>query len=227
VSAPLKNIPASLSSAKPATRYRALCPLAVISLSLSVLSILTILADSVVAWTLISLIPIGGAIAGWRAMKQIAQSPTEWIGLRMAKIGLWLSVGLWLTCSFSAWWLYAGRVPAGYDRITFETIWGESSSPGRAIPQRVRDMQDKKVFIQGYMKPSRQLTGIKDFTLSPTSGECPFCASTTRGEMIRVALPSDMTTDFTTHLIGVAGHFQIHEDDPSGIPFSIEADLLR
>jgi len=228
MSAPLKNLPSSLSSAKPATRYRALCPLAVVSVVLGAMAILTpILAATLPAWLLATLIPIGGVIAGWLAVKQIDRAPTEWTGRLLALIGILLSVGIWLVGSLIAVSLYYGTVPAGYDPITFETIWPEPAVPGRAVPQRIRDMQDKKVFLQGYMKPRRQLTGIKDFTIGPTNGECPFCPTPTQAELIRVVLPGDLSTDFTTHLIGVAGHFQIHEDDPSGIPYSIEADVLR
>ncbi len=227
MSTPLKNIPASLSSAKPATRYRALCPLAVVSVTLGVLAIVTVLTDTAAAWLLATLIPVGGVITGWLAVKQIDRAPNEWIGRRLAHVGLWLSVGMWLLGSLTAFCLYYGKVPSGYTQITFDTIWSESDGMSRAIPQKVRDMQDRKVFLEGYMKPRRTLTGIKDFTITPTSGDCPFCPTPTRAQMIRVVLPGDMSTEYTTHLIGVAGRFQIHEDDPSGIPYSIEADLLR
>ena len=78
------------------------------------------------------------------------------------------------------------------------------------------------------MQPRRQQTGIKEFILCPTNGECPFCnPNPKRTEMIRVVLQGDLETVYTTHPIGVGGRFQVDPGSPSGIPYSLEADYLR
>ena len=45
--------------------------------------------------------------------------------------------------------------------------------------------------------------------------------------MIRVVLQGDLEAIYTTHLIGVGGRFQVDANDPSGIPYSIQADYLH
>ena len=86
-------------------------------------------------------------------------------------------------------------------------------------------MQDKKVYIKGYMQPRRQQTGIKEFILCPSNGDCQFCIpNPKRTEMMRVILPGDMETYYTTHLIGVAGRLRVDPDDLSGIPYALEAE---
>lgn len=224
MSAPLKKLPSSLSAAKPATQYRALCPLAVMSLALGALSLLTIIMETWSAWFVATLIPIGGVILGWIAIKRIDRAPAELFGRRLAQIGIWLSIGLWLFGSVLSCYLYSSAIPAGYQPITFETLWPEGASLNRTIPQNVRDMEDKKIFLRGYMQPRRQQTGIKEFILCASNGECPTCPNPSQNQLVRVKLPDDVTTEYTTRLIGVAGRFHISDGDPSGVIFYITVE---
>ena len=110
------------------------------------------------------------------------------------------------------WLIFAGvsEVPYGYQRISYETLQPDPSKPTEPIPQTAIDMQDRKVYIKGYMQSRRTLTGIKEFILCPTNGECPFCTpNPKRTEMIRVILQGDLEATYTTHLIGVAGRFRV------------------
>jgi hypothetical protein len=100
--------------------------------------------------------------------------------------------------------------------------------PTDPIPQSAKDLQDKRVFFKGYMQPRRQQSGIKEFVLRADSNECPFCApDTKKTNMIRVVLQGDLETIYTTRLIGVGGRFQVDPTDLSGIPYALEADILR
>lgn len=208
--------------AKPDARYRALDPLAVASIIVGAFSILTGLSVFLVV------IPLAGIFLGWRAQRRILRSPEEWTGLRAAHFGMGLSLGLWIL-GFG-WLFFAGarEIPYGYQLITYEMLQPDPMKPTELVPQSTLDMQDRKVFIKGYMQPRRQQTGIKEFILCPASGDCPFCIPNPRPtEMIRIVLQGDLQTAFTTHLVGVAGRFRVDLDDPSGIPYAIEADLLR
>jgi hypothetical protein len=96
------------------------------------------------------------------------------------------------------------------------------------IPQSALDMQDKKVFIRGYMQPRRQQTGIKDFVLCPSNGQCQFCNPAPKPtEKIRVVLQGDLDTSFTTKLVGVAGRFRINPNDPQGVFYGLDGDVIR
>jgi len=212
----------STSPIPPASRYRALNPLAVISTVLGALSVVTMLH-----WALAA-VPLAGIVVGWLAWKQIRKAPDEWIGLTLVQVGIGLSAAFWL---FGYGWLIfarASEVPFGYQRITYEMLQPDAAKPTEPIPQTALDMQDRKVYIEGYMQSRRTLTGIKEFILCPANGECPFCIpNPKRTEKIRVSLQGDLEATFTTHLIGVAGRFRVDANHPSGIPYGLEADYLH
>ena len=147
---------------------------------------------------------------GWRAVQRIRRAPDEWTGLGLARLGIGLSAGFWLV---GYGWLFFARVsevPYGYERVGYEALQPDPNTPTMPIPQTALDMQDKRVFVKGYMKPLRRQTGIKEFTLCPSNGECPFCTPNPKPtEMIRIVLQGDLETVFTTHVVGVGGRFQV------------------
>jgi hypothetical protein len=221
MSQPLETNSASVTS-RPAVHYRAICPAAVGSIVVGALSILTVFS-----WFL-AIVPLMGIGLGWRAMRRIRRAPEECTGFGVARLGIGLSVGLWIVGY--GWLIFArtSEVPFGYQRVTYEMLQPDPNAPADPIPQSALDLQDKKVFVKGYMQPRRQQTGIKEFILCPSNGECPFCTpNPKRTEMIRVVLQGDLETIYTTHLIGVGGRFQVDPADPSGVPYSLEANYIR
>ncbi len=190
---------------------------------LGVLSIITALH-----WAL-AVIPLAGLIVGWIAWKQIRKAPEEWIGKPLVQVGMVLSAALWLAGYAWLYYDYFHRlVPAGYAPITYAMLQPDPLKPTEPIPEKAMDMNDRKVFVQGYMQSRRTITGIKEFILQPANGDCPFCVPTPRPtEKIRVVLTGDLEATYTTHLIGVAGHFIVKPNDPNGIPYAIDADYLR
>ena len=208
----------------PAVQYRALCPPAVASVVLGVVSIFTLFLWFHWTW---AAMPLAGIGLGWLALKSIRRAPNEWIGLELAWLGIALSAGVWVFGYGCLIFAGVREVPYGYERVSYEMLQPDPNAPAEPIPQSARDMQDKRVFIKGYMQPRRQQTGIKEFILCPTNGACPFCIpNPKRTEMIRVVLQGDLETIYTTHLIGAGGRFQVDPADPSGIPYSLEADYL-
>jgi hypothetical protein len=219
MSLPLESASAAVA---PAVRYRALCPSAVVSIVVGALSIL-----SGLHWSL-GLVPLVGIGLGWRAIQRIRLAPDEWTGLGLARLGMGLSLGFWIVGY--GWLLFSGvrEVPYGYERVGYEALQPDPATPTMPIPQSALDMQDKRVYVKGYMKPLRRQTGIKEFTLCPNNGECPYCTPNPKPtEMIRVVLQGDLETVYTTHLVGVGGRFHVDPSSTSGIPYSLEADYLR
>ncbi len=226
-------LPLELSSTKPrpaqpAARYRALSPLAVASVALGMLSVLMFFGSTLASWLLLAAIPLAGMIVGWRAARKIRNAPDEWTGLELARLGVGLSLGLWLVgCGYQVF-RAKSEVPFGYTKISYDTLQPDPLKPTQPVPQSALDMQDKKVFVQGYMRPGRRQTGIKEFILCPNNGECPFCTpQPKRTEMVRIVLEGDMEATYTTHLVSVAGRFRVNQDDPNGVPYGLDADYLR
>lgn len=219
---------AATPAKKPPPRYQAVHPLAVTSVVLGALSILTVFGSTVAAWLCLAPIPLGGMALGWQALKQIRKAPDEWIGRRLAWSGAVMSLVLWITGTACVVLTPFSEVPYGYQWVSYEMLQPDPLKPTEPIPQTALDMQDRKVYIKGFMQPRRQQTGIKDFILCPSNGECPFCIpNPKRTEMIRVRLQGDLETTFTTHQVGVAGRFRVDMDDPSGIPYALDGEYVR
>jgi hypothetical protein len=209
------------SPTPPPGHYRALCPLAVASVTVGALSMVAALH-----W-LLAVVPLVGIALGWRALRTIREAPAEWTGQGLARLGIGLSAGFWLLGY--GWYFSASArgIPYGYQLVHYETLQPDANAPAE-LPQSALDLQDKRVFVKGYMQPRRQQTGIKEFVLVPVNGECKFCIpNPKRTEMLRVILQGDLETSYTTRQIGAGGRFQIDPADPSGIPYGIEADCLR
>ena len=225
MSLPLNN---NSETSQPAVSYRAFSPLTVTSVVLGVLSLSTAIAQGWTTWLLLTIIPLAGSIFGWRSLKQIRKAPDEWTGLELAWTGIGLSAGMWLVGSSFALFRQVSEVPYGHQVVSYEMLQPDPSAPTMPIPQSALDMQDKKIYLKGYMQSRRQLTGIKEFILCPTNGQCQFCTpNPKRTEMIRVVLQGDLETCYTTNLIGVAGRFRVNTDDPLGIVYGLDADYIR
>ena len=170
----------------------------------------------------------GGHCSRLAARKRIRKAPDEWLGLELAWLGIGLSLALWVLGTSWVLFSQASEVPYGFQWVAYDALQPDPSKPTEPIPQTAIDMQDRKVYIKGFMRPCRRQTGIKDFVLCPTNGECPFCTPNPKQtEMIRVTLQGDLETSFTTHLIGVAGRFRVDLGDPSGIPYGLDAEYIH
>ncbi len=208
-------------------RYRALSRAAVISLVCGLASFLT-----VVNW-FFALAPIVGIVSGAMAVRRIRRAPNELTGMSMARAGVWLSVIFWTLGYGVLIFARVKEVPYGYKRITYEMLQPDPNVAGERVPPAVYDLQptvnqDKKVFITGYISPTRQQVGLKGFILCPALANCPFCNPKLKPtEMIRITLSGDLTTDYTTHLIRLGGRFRVDPNAPGGVPYHIEADYLR
>jgi hypothetical protein len=217
------SLPLETNSAT--TPYRAMCLWAVMSVVAGALSIPILVFWFSWFW---AVVPLTGIGLGWRALGQIRQAPNEWTGLRLAQFGIGLSLGLWVVGY--GWLVLAGvrDVPYGYELIAYDKLQPDPNAPADPIPQSALDLQDKRVFLKGFMRPGRRQTGIREFVLVPVNGECPFCIPNPKQtEMVRIVLQGDLETIYTTHQIGVGGRFQVDPADPSRIPYCVDADYIR
>jgi len=210
-------------------RYQALSQAAVFSLVLGVVSPFVALCspEGLRAWT-IGLVPLTGIALGWMAKRRILRAPEEWTGLALAKSGIALGTAVLVIGYAYLLMSSTSEVPYGYERVVYDDLQPDPNMPTEPIPERARLMDDKKVFIKGFMKPGRRQTGIKDFIMCPTAGDCPFCISNPKPtESIHVTLQGDAAIAFTTHQIGVAGRLHIDPAAPGGTPYTLDADFVK
>ena len=215
-------------------RYRKLSTLAVVSVVFAAFSLL-----SAVGW-LFAVVPALGIASALWSLKRINQMPEELTGRRLALVGLWLSAVVWAAGSGILLFAEGREVPRGYQAVSFADLQPDSREPDQLIPPKALELvgedpltgQDRRIFIQGYMYPSRRTIGIKEFILVPTLGHCSFCSSQMKStEMIRVRLTGDLSARYKSTRTGVGGKLEI---DPvqalnplGGLPYQLEADYIR
>lgn len=152
---------------RPTDDYKVIQAQAVLSLVLGVLSIFCFFTVYLF-W-----IPLGGLIFGWIARKEIAKSPKERLGLGMAQTGMILSLVFGVLGCGWVMYTYLAEAPPGYKLITFAELQPDPNEP-KLIPQFARDLEEKKVFVWGYMVPGEKQYGITDFVLVEQLSHCQF-----------------------------------------------------
>ncbi len=121
-----------------------------------------------------------------------------------------LGVGLvWFALSSTLWAAERTR------DITFDTIKldlkKDQSFESSLLTDAVRNVDGKTVRIRGYILPSFQQTGIKQFVLVRDNMECCFGPGAALHDCIVVEMVGDATTDFSVRPVTVEGVFSIRE----------------
>jgi hypothetical protein len=195
--------------------------LAISSLVFGALSILA-MAD----WAL-GVIPILGIVLGILALRRIRRYPDTLIGITAARMGIFLSVLLWVLGYGRLAYTYRTQCPPNYHEISYKVL--QPTVRGEIIPKEARELNERKVYIRGYMSPGRQKSRIRRFILVRDNGVCGFCAPKPKPtELIGVELIHGIEAEYTTHLVGVAGEFSVAEDPMSGgLLYRIKADFFH
>jgi hypothetical protein len=206
--------------------YRAMSSAAVAALVLGVVSPVALLAIP------LSLVPICGLIVGARALWSIRRMPEELTGQGLAIAGLVCSA-LFLSTSWGlAAYEYATEVPDGYTRITFEDFRPADGAPQHVVPDSVKALNGKRLFLKGYMRPGSQDRNIDNFLLVRDNGACCFGSSLPAAwDMVHVKLKEPLLVDYHTGVFKMAGTFRVTDETaPGGMPqvaYSLEADYKR
>ena len=148
--------------------YRAVGPLAIAA------ALFTLLSPFICFDPLLGLIPCLGIYLSIRAIGRIKAEPDHFTGLGIARFALAFSVALLVGGLGAHAYIYNTEVPEGFDRITFENLSPDPSVVGQAYPPKIEQLNGKKVFIKGYMKPGFASSQIRDFLLVRDMGECCF-----------------------------------------------------
>jgi hypothetical protein len=204
-------------------RYRAVNRSAVLSIVCAAGSLLVVLS-----WYF-SLFPIVALYLAYRGWRQIMRAPEEMAGMGLVRIGAATAVVLWMASALYLHYAEKNAVPMGYKLLTFDMLQPDESK-GEKIPQAIKDLDGKFVFIRGYMYPTRKIIGITRFILVPTEGHCNFCTRQLRPtDMVYVKTSGDLSVDFRNYMIGVGGILRVtpEEGDLAGTTYGLEADVIR
>jgi hypothetical protein len=143
----------------------------------------------------------------------MTQSTSKWIGVFVA-------VALLGTAGLSA---AERKAPAeaGVKSVTFDDVKldlkkGDSYDSALLTPA-IKKLDGKTIRIRGYILPSFQQTGIKNFVLVRDNMECCFGPGALLHDCILVEMVPPASTSFTVRPVSVEGTFSIRElKDPDG-----------
>jgi len=152
-----------------------------------------------------------GTILGIVSIVKIRRSCGELSGQLVAWIGCVLSFLFLVSGSTLHAYTYATEVPDGYQRVNF---YRDISKKGFAVQNGrpdfhpdVKALDNKPIFIKGYMYPTRQTESLGNFLLVKDSGECCFGGQPQMTDMMMVHMQGGKTVDYKPGMVAVAGVF--------------------
>jgi hypothetical protein len=206
--------------------YRPTSPAAVLSVVAGCLALVAAFLVYDLGSTTLVLASAIGLLAAYRGLSAVRRY--EMRGRGAAKAGLGLSV-LALALGFAIAGLQATfEVPPGCLPISYEALQPKA---GESIPATARELNGRKVFIKGYMYPSSQMTGIREFVLCRDNGTCCFGGQPKLTDMVQVKLKEPLALDYRSGLRHVAGTFRVEPKTASGglgsVLYRLDAEYAR
>ena len=196
--------------------YRSLHTPALVSVVLGAASLISLLmaTTSIDATLVMSTIPLVGLIVGARAWLAIRREPEVWTGLRFAVAGTVLSAFFLVVSPLSAMYVYATEVPEGYERMTFTQMKPDEKQEAKHvfIPPEVLEMDGKRVFIKGYMRPSSQSFGLDSFLLVRDNNQCCFgdLAEVKYYDQVQVEMQGGRKADYSRGVFRMGGILKVN-----------------
>ena len=180
-------------------------------------------------WTPFILASLLGLVLGILAQRKIMKAPEEISGGAMTTVAVALSAVLLV--SSVAWKTYSYFVsaPPGYQILPFDDM---ALTKDGDVAEEIASLDGHKVYIQGYMYPTKQHAGIESFTLVRTLGHCQYCSpGTNPADMIAVQMERGQSVKYKANkLVAVGGVLTVNpnwRDQPGTIPYSMKAGVFR
>jgi len=104
----------------------------------------------------------------------------------------------------------AGKI-TGLDKIlTFDELTSWPYEDGlNGMPQRIKDLNGKKVLMTGFMLPIDEVQNIKEFLLVQSLWSCCFGQPPDINGIVRVVMPKGKTTDYFFDPLKIIGTFKV------------------
>ncbi|QDV27519.1 DUF3299 domain-containing protein [Aureliella helgolandensis] len=106
-------------------------------------------------------------------------------------------------------------LPKAKGDISFDDIKFDIEKGGefdrKLLTKEIEALNKKTVRIRGYIYPTFQQSGIKEFVLVRDNMECCFGPGAAIYDCIRVEMEKGRTADYTTRPVSVKGKFEIEE----------------
>jgi hypothetical protein len=117
-----------------------------------------------------------------------------------------------------------------FDTIKFDIDKGQSFERSMLTPE-IEKLEGARIRIRGYMLPSFQQSGIKQFVLVRDNMECCFGPGAALFDCVIVEMTGEATCEFSVRPIAVEGTFTIREfrgpDDMHLAIYHLDAERVR
>lgn len=229
----------SFGDADETMQYRALHSGALVGLLLGLVSVTTLIvaADSLQYCIAAALIPAMGILVSSFSLAKIRRESEQYTGRWMAVAGLALSLTFLIAGLGYGGYVYATEVPDGYSRISFNGMRPDElqERSGFAIPPEIAELDGKKVFIKGYIRPDSITVskGINRFLLVRDNNQCCFgsLSSVKFYDQMDVRMMDSRTVDYTNGVFRMGGILRLAPENvvrgPEFPVFTLEADYAQ
>ncbi len=170
-----------------------------------------------------------GLVLGILARRKIMRAPDEISGGTLTTVALALSAVLFV--SSVCWQAYSFyySAPPGYAVVPFDDM--ALDKDGKVV-EKILALDGHKVYIEGYMYPTKQHAGIENFTLVRTLGHCQYCSpGTNPADMIGVTMERGQSVKYRANkTVAVGGVLSVNpdfRDQPGMIPYTMKASVFR
>ncbi len=194
--------------------YKPVPPTAVVGLVLGLLSFIALFGITGLG------IAVFGIIVSFISLISIKRSAGELGGKTVALAAISLSTFFLIAGISYQSFVYAHEVPEGYHRVNFSSDiaakdFVERDGVKRVDPS-VMELDKQKIFLKGYMYPTRQTENLKSFILVKDNGQCCFGGQPDTKDMILIEMQGDQRADFYAGLVAVSGEFQAEAPTQAG-----------
>ena len=179
-------------------------------------------------------LPIVAIFVGWRALVSFRREPEHYTGAMFAKVGIALSLIFLFGGLGLGSFVYATEVPEGYQRVTFSELKPDEQERSRRthVPPDVLTHNGQQVFIKGFMRPGKQMRGLKSFLLVRDNNECCFGDNIPAYyDRVQVQMTDGLMADYSTGMYRMAGTLKISEEsarhETEETVYTLEADYIK
>lgn len=180
------------------------------------------------------LLPILSIVFSAIAILNIRRFPNELVGLPLATIALAGSLVVFATGASIHTYIHMTEVPDGHIRMSFYDLKPRSRKEQTVYSTKAAELDGKRVFIKGYVRPGDRREGLKNFILVGDFGSCCFGGNPKITDIVAIRIVNEQTVDYSYQLRRIAGTFRLKkqpiqssEKDIPQICYEIEADYIR
>lgn len=162
-----------------------------------------------------------GVILGTIAMIGVAKNRDSVGGFKMTVAGLASSLICVVAGAAILAHDYQMEVPEGYRRVDFTHDISQKGFEADGLHPDVAALDGQRIFLKGFMYPTRQTKGITEFVMAKDNGQCCFGGEPKPTDMIYIKLKNSKGgVDFIPSLVSVAGTFH------AGVPNHTSEGLM-